>query len=84
MGKLVLMRRTGESIDVTLTEPMPAGTHIEVGVENIDRNRVRVWIEADQSIIIDRHEITLRKQREAGINGNVAEPVEEVHDECAD
>lgn len=63
---LIVMRRAGEEIDITLEDKRM----ITVCVVSLDRNRVRIGIEAPMTIIIDRREITKKKQQEMA--GNVA------------
>lgn len=68
MGYLILTRRPGEAIDLTLQTDLPKGTRLEMVVVNVDGNQVRMGIEAPVSVRIDRHEITLRRVMER--NGN--------------
>lgn len=71
---LCLIRREGESINI--------GNDIVVTVLTIERNRVRVGVEAPRNITIDRNEITEAKKRgeprpvRHEANGNVADPSE--------
>jgi len=63
---LVLLRREGESI-VCRTK---TGERVVFAVLRMERNRVRVGVEAPLSITIDREEVDLRKHPEL-VNGNV-------------
>lgn len=70
---LILTRRPGEIIDITLED----GRRIEIGFLRVIGNQTRVSVECDRSIVVDRREITKRKRREemgGEVNGNVAEP----------
>lgn len=71
---LILTRRPGEIIDITLED----GRRIEIAFLSVIGNQMRVGIACDRNIMIDRREITKRKRderRERGeVNGNVAEP----------
>lgn len=70
---LIVERRVGEEIDVTLED----GRRIRVCLVAIDWARARIGIDAPKTITVDRREITRRKLRLAGvINGNV-EPIGE-------
>jgi carbon storage regulator len=60
MGMLILTRRTGERIDITL-EDQRRITITQLGVTG---NQVRYGIDAPKSIVVDRGEITARKSRE--------------------
>ncbi len=62
---LILMRRAGEEIKVTLED----GRVITITLISMDRNRARIGIDADRSITVDRAEIYERKNREADGNG---------------
>ena len=53
---LVLSRHIGEPIDIT----PQGGAPIIVTILDIDRNKVRVGIEADESVRINRREVTER------------------------
>jgi carbon storage regulator CsrA len=63
---LILTRRPGEQIDITLED----GRRIEVVLLGVAGNQVRYGINAAKSIVVDRHEITARKRAE--VCGNVA------------
>jgi carbon storage regulator CsrA len=68
---LILTRRTGEQIDLTDED----GRLVTIVVLGVIGNQVRYGISARKTMTIDRHEITLRKKREAsGLDpdGNVA------------
>jgi carbon storage regulator CsrA len=71
---LVVMRHTGEEIVITLED----GREITVVLLGLDRGRARLGIDAARSIEVDRREIWARKHPDR-VNGNVAEPEEEVH-----
>jgi len=60
---LILTRNPGESIFI--------GDDIKVTVMEINRNQVRIGIEAPRAIEVDREEIRDRKNRERKENGNV-------------
>ena len=67
---LILTRRTGEVIDITLED----GRRIEVHTLGVKGNQVRYGIAAPKSVTVDRHEITQRKWNEQHpelVNGNV-------------
>lgn len=70
MGYLMLTRRPGDAIDLTLTTPLPAGTRIVILVAALDHRNTRIGIDAPRSVVVDRHEITERKDLE--VNGNVS------------
>ncbi|QDV30091.1 carbon storage regulator [Planctopirus ephydatiae] len=55
---LVLSRKYLESVRFELTEPLPAGTIIEVRLVRIGNQTVRLGIEAPTSINIVRDELT--------------------------
>ncbi len=55
---LVLSRKYLESVRFELTEPLPAGTVIQVRVVRIGNNTVRLGMEAPTSINIARDELT--------------------------
>lgn len=63
---LILTRRPVETVDVTLED----GRRIEFTILGVKGNQVRVGITAASTIVVDRHEISVRKAGEA--NGNVA------------
>ena len=66
---LIMTRRPGELIDVTLED----GRRIEIFCLGVVGNQVRVGINAAKTIIVDRHEISVRKAKEHGdVCGNVA------------
>jgi carbon storage regulator len=74
---LILTRRTGEQMDITLED----GRRLTLMILGVIGNQVRVGISAPKTVTIDRHEVTLRKQREAGphdehgdVDGNRFEP----------
>lgn len=54
---LILTRRIGEQIDITLED----GRRITITQLGVKGNQVRYGIDAAKTIIIDRHEITERK-----------------------
>ena len=60
---MILTRNPGESIFI--------GDDIKVTVMEINRNQVRIGIEAPRAIEVDREEIRDRKNRERKENGNV-------------
>jgi len=60
---LILTRNPGESIFI--------GDDIKVTVMEINRNQVRIGIEAPRAIEVDREEIRDRKNRGSKENGNV-------------
>lgn len=62
---LVLTRRPGEVIDITLED----GRRIEVRTLGVNGNQVRYGIDAPRSITVDRHEITRRKWDEVHAHG---------------
>jgi carbon storage regulator len=67
---LVLMRRTTETIDVTLED----GRRITFVILGTRGNQVRVGIDAPRTVVVDRAEITQRKWVEdhpERVNGNV-------------
>jgi carbon storage regulator len=67
---LILTRKTGESIDITLEDGRVI-TIMQLGVKG---SQVRYGIDAPKTVIIDRHEITERKWKETHrelVNGNV-------------
>lgn len=51
---LILMRRPGETICI--------GNDITVTVMSLDRNRVRIGINAPRDVIVDRQEIAEKKR----------------------
>jgi len=51
---LILMRRVGETICI--------GDHIRVTVMSMERNRVRIGIEAPRDVIVDREEVAEKKR----------------------
>jgi len=66
---LILSRRPGEQIDITLED----GRRIEVLVLGVAGNQVRYGINAARTITVDRKEVTKRKRAEAQeVCGNVA------------
>jgi carbon storage regulator CsrA len=67
-GFLLLMRRVGEEIEVTLED----GRKIIFAIFGVRGNQVRVGINAAKTITVDRAEVAERKRRERGEpNGNV-------------
>jgi carbon storage regulator len=67
---LILTRRTGEVIDVTLED----GRRIALTIMGVKGNQVRVGIDAPRTVVVDRAEITKRKWVEdhpERVNGNV-------------
>jgi carbon storage regulator len=60
MGYLIITRRTGEKIDITLED----GRQIHIVQLGVSGNQVRYGIDAPRSITVDREEITERKRRE--------------------
>jgi carbon storage regulator CsrA len=71
---LILMRRPGELIDVTVP-PSNKATHITIASLKIDGNQARLGIDAPRGVTIDRREITERKRAnepcsECGITGS--------------
>jgi carbon storage regulator CsrA len=73
---LILTRRTGEEIDITLED----GRRITIALLGVMGNQCRYGISAPKTVLIDRSEITARKAREVQpgeeANGNVAGPSE--------
>lgn len=74
---LILTRRIGESIDITC----PDGTRITILQLGVDGGQVRYGFTAPYNVVIDRHEVTVRKKREAqtrdengDMDGNRIEP----------
>jgi len=66
---LIMTRRPVETIDITLED----GRRIEVLILGVVGNQVRVGVNAAKTIIVDRHEISVRKAKEHGEQcGNVA------------
>jgi carbon storage regulator CsrA len=66
---LIVTRRPGEHIDVTLED----GRRITIVLIGLDRNRARIGIEAPRTIDVDRAEITKRKEKGSmPANGNLA------------
>ena len=55
---LVLSRKVGEAIVI--------GNRVEVRVQRVSRNRVRLAIEAPGNVTVDRGEIWLRKHKSGG------------------
>jgi carbon storage regulator len=53
---LVLSRKAGEAIVI--------GDRIEVRVQRVSRNRVRLVVEAPENVSVDRKEIWLQKHRD--------------------
>ena len=51
---LILMRRAGESIRI--------GDDITVKIVNVDRNRVRVGVNAPREVRVDREEVAEKKR----------------------
>jgi len=71
---LLLTRRPGETLDLTLLADMPKGTRIIVLVSRVVGNQVSLGCEASKNIRIDRHEITERRFKEEHpdrVDGNV-------------
>lgn len=62
---LVLRRRPGKEIDLTLMCDLPRGTRLRLVICDIVGNQVRIGIDAPTSVIIDRHEVTLMKAAQA-------------------
>jgi carbon storage regulator CsrA len=77
---LILTRRTGEEIDITLED----GRRITIALLGVMGNQCRYGISAPKTVLIDRSEITARKAREVQpgeeANGNVAGPSEPPRD----
>jgi carbon storage regulator len=65
---LILTRKTGEEIDITLED----GRRITITQLGVKGNQVRYGVSAPKTVIVDRHEITERKwdEQHPG-NGNV-------------
>jgi len=61
MSNLNLTRRPGESINITLEDKRV----INVAVTEVRGNQARLLINAPRTIIVDRDEITRRKEAEA-------------------
>jgi len=64
---LILTRKIGETIDITLED----GRRIEVAFLGVKGNQSRVGITAPKTVVVDRSEITQRKSNERDGNGNV-------------
>ena len=73
MSGLILTRERGQSIRI--------GDDIIITLVDMDRGRARIQIDAPRNIPVHREEVYRRIHRTEDGNGNVAEPVEEVHDE---
>lgn len=68
---LILSRRSGQDIDVTLED----GRRITVVITEVREGVARIGIDAPRTIRIDRGEVTERRWAEAHpaeVNGNVA------------
>jgi carbon storage regulator CsrA len=65
---LIITRRTGEVLDVTLED----GHRLEFVILGVKGNQVRVGVNARRTIIVDRHEISVRKRAEAREVSDVA------------
>lgn len=57
-----LHRRVGETVVLTLTEPMPAGTRVVIEITDRRSHDVGLGFTADRSIMIDRGEVDARKR----------------------
>lgn len=57
---LIITRRPVEAIDCTLED----GRRITFTVLGVDGNQVRIGIAAAKTILVDRREISIRKDRE--------------------
>lgn len=57
---LILNRRPGQEIDITLTD----GRHVRVGISSVRLNQARVYVVAPKDISVDRAEIRERKLKE--------------------
>lgn len=57
---LVLTRKQNEMIRCKLTEDLPAGTEIWVGVSDSDRGQVKIAFDAPRSVEILREEVVTR------------------------
>ncbi len=57
---LVLSRKAGEAIVI--------GDLIQIRVQRVSRNRVRLVIEAPENVSVDRGEIWLQKDKDGGRN----------------
>jgi carbon storage regulator len=51
---LILMRRQGETICI--------GNDVTVTVMSVDRNRVRIGVDAPRDVIVDREEVAEKKR----------------------
>jgi carbon storage regulator len=60
LGALVLTRHEGESIRI--------GESVAVTIVAIERNRVRIGVDAGPNVAIDREEVYFRKLRERGVD----------------
>jgi carbon storage regulator CsrA len=58
---LILQRKKHETIDITTKD----GTLIQVTVMAIQGPNVRLGIKAPDNVVIDRHEVTVEKERES-------------------
>ena len=68
---LILTRRTGEDVDITLED----GRRITITLLGVKGNQVRYGINAPKTITIDRSEVTKRKARE--LAGGTDDPDDE-------
>jgi carbon storage regulator len=57
---LVLSRQLNETIDVT----HPDGSRTQFTIVDIQGEKVRVGVTAPKHVVIDRHEVTVSKERE--------------------
>lgn len=62
-GLLILTRRQGESIIIG------EEGEIKITILGINRNQVKVGVDAPKQISVDREEVFLRKQKESGNDG---------------
>lgn len=58
---MLLTRKVGEGIDFTLED----GQRITMRIEELDRNRANIRIEAPRSIRVDRCEVTAAREKGA-------------------
>ncbi len=61
MGRLLLTRRRGEEVRITL----PSGQLVRVTPVEVHNGNVKLMFDADQSILIDREEVALLRDADA-------------------
>lgn len=60
MSKLILTRKRKESVELSIN-----GQLVKVEVVSVDRDKVRLCFDADESVKIDRFEVAQAKRRAA-------------------